>query len=190
MKRIRKILLFPALIVILLSCSHRFEGNVLDLGFYQWNMWIDEGGSAEDPAGNIPSCGWEEFHRGKGKLVRIPALASEHFPEAGEQSVLWFHCRFTLPEQWEHRPILLEFEGLSHRPEVWLNEKNLNPDRTGGMSYQAEVSGSIYYTLDNHLSIRITGKGPGPRGITGTIKVFSTKPSPGPSELSSTLPSP
>jgi len=183
MKISSKVLTAVLLAFFALSCSHHYEGDTLDLGFYQWNMWVEEGKTAQGPEDGIPSCGWEEFNRGKGILVRIPALAGEHFPEAGEQSVLWYHCRFSLPKQWDQRPIRLEFEGVSHLPAVWLNEKALDLVFTGGMSYEADVSGSIYYTRDNHLSVRISGPGPGPRGITGDITVVSTPPSatnPGP----------
>lgn len=173
------------LILLLGSCSHKFAGDNLDLAFYQWNMWVDDqpvNGSGDGPEGpekGIPSCGWEEFNRGKGKLVRIPALGGEHFPEAGKEAVLWYHCRFTLPELWEHRPISIRFEGLSHRPGVYLNEKLLELERTGAMSYEVDVSGSIFYTLDNHLAIRISGEASGPRGITGPVMVVSTPFPPG-----------
>ena len=180
------VILVPMLAAVFLgACSHKFAGDSLDLGFYQWNMWVEDQavtGFEEGPEGKvkgIPSCGWEEFHRGKGKLVRIPALSREHFPEAGEGAVLWYHCRFTLPDLWEHRPITFRFEGLSHSVGVYLNEKLLELERTGAMSYEVEVSGSIFYTLDNHLAIRITGEGPGPRGITGPVMVVSTPPQSG-----------
>ena len=70
------------------SCSHDYDPDTLDLGFYQWNLWYDSSPEGEQP---IPSCGWEELHRGKGKLVRIPALAKDHFREKQEQGVLSYH---------------------------------------------------------------------------------------------------
>ena len=66
------------LIILASSCSHKFDSNVLDLAFYQWNLWPDVEAMKED---GPPSCGWDELHRGNGKLVRIPALVQDHFQD-------------------------------------------------------------------------------------------------------------
>ena len=114
------------------GCSHKYDSNTLDLGFYQWNMWPDAEASADgsSPAATMaPSCGWEDFHRGTGKLVRIPAVAGDHFLEDVPLEVVWFHCRFTLPEMWEHRQIGLNFEGISGAAEVFLNGELVGSNR-------------------------------------------------------------
>lgn len=154
------------------SCSHKFAADILDLDFYQWNLWED---SKPDPVSMLPSCGWEDLHRGMGKLVRIPAPLGDHFPDREASAVFWYHCRFTLPEQWEERRISLLFEEAGPQLGIYLNEVEVGFFQ-GKMSFEVDVTQDIYYTRDNHLSIRISGPPGGSAdsltGITGTIQVI------------------
>ena len=182
--------IFPGLIKLslslvvmsgLFSCSHKYNSDILDLSFYQWNQWPDkeakwQKASAHDPSevlsgklSNPPTCGWEVLHRGNGKLVRIPAVLKDHV------GVSWYHCRFTLPEVWEHRKIVLRFEDAGPEVEVYLNEEFIGFFRDGDTPFELNVTGRIYYTRDNHLAIRITDPFGG-GGITGNITVKSSKP--------------
>ena len=69
-----KVSLAVMALLFLVGCSHKFDSDVLDLDFYQWNLWHDRDGALEDEA---PSCGWEVLHRGNGQLGRIPALIKD-----------------------------------------------------------------------------------------------------------------
>jgi len=159
--------------VLGISCSHKYNAEVQDLNFYQWNLWQDTGA---DPEVKLPTVGWEELHRGKGKLVRIPASIEEHFPDSQGAGVYWYHCRFTIPEQWEERPISLVFEEAGPILNVFLNEQEVGSFQAEQDAFEQDVSESIYYIRDNHLSIRVVcseGLKPGKlSGITGTILVI------------------
>lgn len=161
------------LILSLPSCSHKFEPNVLDLDFYQWNLWYD---TSEGSTIQGPSCGWDDLHRGKGKLVRIPALARDHFQDKHESGVLWYHCKFTLPENWEERKIELQITGAGPGFELFLNEDKIAEFQCGHEMFTMDVSEVIYYTRDNHLAIRITTT-PGDlwaeEGIAGGVVIKS-----------------
>ncbi len=167
-------LLLALSIILMGSCSHKYDPNTLGLDFYQWNLWQDKGPVQED---DLPSCGWDDLHRGKGKLVRIPASLEEHFTDLESSDVFWYHCRFTLPEQWEERTISMFFEEAGPFVEVFLNEKAAGSFRDEEGTYELDVSDVIYYTRDNHLSIRISGAGGDAAmksaGISGTILVKS-----------------
>lgn len=167
--------LFVYLIFLLTaSCSHNYNSDELDLGFYQWNMWPDEQARMDD---QVPSCGWEEFHRGIGKLVRIPATFDEHFGEEENPGVMWFHCRFTLPELWEGRSIHLYVEGAGPLVDVILNEHPVEFHIEKPGPFELNISDQVYYTLDNHLAIKITDPDQGsdlhPFGILGKVVVKS-----------------
>ncbi len=141
------------LLALATSCSHKFDSNVLDLAFYQWNLWPDMEAALDEHA---PSCGWEELHRGTGKLVRIPALAKDHFPGESGLEVYWYHCRFTLPEGWEEREVTLHFEGVGPVTEVFLNQDPVGSHLGEEGEFEIDVSDVIYYTRDNHLAIRVS----------------------------------
>ncbi len=140
------------LLFLVTGCSHKFDSNVLDLAFYQWNLWPDEEAGPED---QLPSCGWEDLHRGMGKLVRIPALARDHFPGDSLAKVYWYHCRFTLPEAWKEKEVTLRFEGVGPVAEVYLNEDPIGTYTGTDGDFDIDVSGIIYHTRDNHLAIRV-----------------------------------
>ena len=113
------------ILTMVLSCNHDFTSDTLDLGTYQWNMWPDteatpgpdslyiEVAEINSIPQNPPSCGWEEFHRGNGNLIRIPAQNKDQFSIDEGAVVTWFHCRHTLPDLWAHRDVTLQFKGVS-----------------------------------------------------------------------------
>ncbi|MEA3460911.1 MAG: hypothetical protein U9R49_03455 [Bacteroidota bacterium] len=167
-------LLISLSIMLMGSCSHKFDSNTLGLEFYQWNLWQD---SEAEPGDDLPSCGWDNFHRGKGKLVRIPASLEEHFPGLENSDVFWYHCRFTLPEQWENKQISLIFKEAGPSVEVFLNEEHVGSYQDEDGAFELDVSNSIFYTRDNHISIRISDAqvetAKKLNGITGTILMKS-----------------
>jgi beta-galactosidase len=183
MNNVPIVLAFSFFTLLFSSCSHHYESDVLDLTTYQWNLWPDTAADWRNdslflPPVNIsnlpenpPTCGWEELHRGIGKLVRVPATVEEHFQgETGRTygisgdytGVSWFHTRFTLPELWENRHILLKFGGARLRVEVYLNEQLVGYDVVNGSAFEVDVTDVIYYVRDNHLAVRITDPGGNP----------------------------
>jgi beta-galactosidase/beta-glucuronidase len=161
------------LLALATSCSHKFDSNVLDLNFYQWNLWPDTDANPEEGG---PGCGWEELHRGTGKLVRIPALVQDHFPGEGGAEVYWYHCRFTLPEHWEDKEVSLRFESVGPFTEVYLNQDPVGSHRGEQGEFEIDVSEVIYYTRDNHLAIKVSlqdgsnGAVPVGAGIAGSVQ--------------------
>jgi hypothetical protein len=175
---------FPVLALFLFSCGHDYEADTLDLGFYQWNFWADSKDlvSGDLQSEHSPSCGWEEFHRGVGKLVRVPAISGDHF-DADFTGVVWFHARFTLPELWAGRDIAIDFGGINGNAQVYLNERLVGAYPASDSAYNLDVTGKIYYVRDNHLSVRIADQRPGMAGFSGNVSVKSTPlPTPDQSE--------
>ena len=145
--------LISMLAIFAVACSHKYDSNTLDLTFYQWNKWHDESaheGNALDY--HPPSMGWEAFDRGVGELVRIPSPVEER------GGVAWYHCRFTLPEEWKDTPIFLVFEGVAPVADVYLNEILVGKVRHAELPVEMEVTEPVNYTLDNHLAIRVIWK--------------------------------
>ena len=145
-------------LILLSGCSHSYNSNTLGLDFYQWNLWHDT-----------------EAVRGMGILVRIPAPLDTYFPDRGDSSVFWYHCRFSLPEVWKGRPVSLIFEQAGPKVQLFLNQEAAGSfeDREGPV--ELDVSDIIYHTRDNHLCIRVSQSGPGRMqlsdGVTGNIVV-------------------
>lgn len=176
-----RIITIGFVLILTLQCSHKYNSNELDLSFYQWNMWAGDLVSGHDITSEPapPGCGWEEFNRGVGKLVRIPATFDTHFSDMENRGVLWYHCRFTLPELWEARTIHLAFEGAGPGVDLFLNEKLVESHMGNDTSFEINISEQVYYTRDNHLAIKVTdtepGSNPGAFGIMGKIVVKSSE---------------
>lgn len=169
---LRASMIMVLIIPMLISCKHVYESDELDLSFYQWNQWPDEEVVlSKESNDNPPSCGWDVLHRGNGSLVRIPATIE------GYKGVSWYHCRFTLPELWASKDIILMFDGAGPEVEVYLNEIFVGNYYGNNEPFDLDVTGTIYYTLDNHLAIRITDP-EGGGGMTG-ILVVKSKEAPG-----------
>ena len=172
--------IIPGLLLfsVLISCSHDYDSDTLDLGKYQWNMWPEmelQTGPGE-LAANEPSCGWDVLHRGMGKLVRIPATLEPSFKPEEQSSVSWFHCRHTLPELWAEREISLKFEGVSQEAEVYLNGELVGAFPGKDTPYTIDITDKVYYVRDNHLVVRVYDPNPASCGISGNILVVSTPP--------------
>lgn len=171
-KLVYLLLILP--IVLAASCSHKYNSDILGLEFYQWNLWEDTGAKNGN---DLPSCGWDDLHRGMGVLVRIPAAIEEHFNDVQDSDVYWYHCRFTLPEQWEGRAISLVLEGAGPHIKLFLNQEAVGSFQNADETFELDVSELIYYTRDNHLAIRVSkihGDMQGKlNGITGSVLVKS-----------------
>jgi len=106
-------------------------------------------------------------------------MAADHIPEKQATGVLWYHCRFTLPENWEERIISLEIKGAAPEVGLFLNEEQIVGYQGNEYSYEIDVSDRIYYTRDNHLvvMIRTMDEADWNRvGISGGILVKSKLP--------------
>lgn len=161
------------MLLLLASCSHDYTSDRLDLGSYQWNLWIDEQAKGtDDPPPHVPSCGWEDMERGVGKLVRIPALAEEHF-SGGVKGPAWYHVRFTLPEIWDGSSVSIRFEAVKGDLELYLNGELAGAHPPTDSSYSLDLTGKIYYVRDNHMSLRIHGAGRDSTGIAGKVLLKS-----------------
>ncbi len=177
-----KVLLIGFVLLSTLSCSHKYNSSELDLSYYQWNMWAGDEipGSVGSSEPAPPACGWEEFNRGVGNLVRIPASFESQFSVEENNGVLWYHCRFTLPELWEARTIHLAFENVGPDVDLFLNEKFVESHKGDHTSFELNITNQVYYTRDNHLAVKVIdsglGSNPGAFGIMGNIVVKSSAP--------------
>jgi hypothetical protein len=191
---------------------------VRDLSGQEWNLWLDEKASWEnDPPylppvdiekidANPPTGGWKELRAGPGIGVTLPATVEEYFwGREGDPSgdngditgVSWFTTTFEAPEELEGRRIVLDFESVRMRAEVYVNEKLAGYDLVYGTPFRVDITDQVEIGAGNFLAVRITdpngnftwkdfGKfewgsattppGHGFGGITGPVKLVATDP--------------
>ncbi len=168
-----------------LSAPGRFERELTGPG---WTLRLDEKAEWKNDKvilppfelGNVPvnppTGGWEELDRMTGKRVTAPGTVEEHFwgfngnpvGIAGDfRGVSWWSVEFTLDPALRGKRILLDFESVNLRAEVFLNRKLVGYDVIGNTPFEVDATNAARFDSVNRLDIRITdpvGAEPGPGG--------------------------
>jgi beta-galactosidase len=193
----------------------RYEKDISDL---EWRLWLDKDAEWKNDTlhlppidlsklpVNAPTSGWESLEKGMGKSVRVPATVEEHFwHENGNDygvagnyvGVSWFVTSFDLPQDLAKKRILLDFESVRLRAEIYVNRKLAGYDLITGTPFQVDITPFVKLGERNQLAVRITdpngnfdwrdvqtyrwGKyltppSHGFGGITGRVKLVATDP--------------
>ena len=96
--------------------------------------------------------------------VRIPhdAMLAEPRTEdsPGGHNIGWFACRdyeyikrFTPPAEWQDKTVILEFEGVYHNAEVWLNGEKLVFWPYGYSNFYVDLTGHLHFGAENELNV-------------------------------------
>ena len=56
---------------------------------------------------------------------------------------LWYRCRFTVPELWAGRNLLLHFGAVDHRCEVFVNRRSVGSHTGGYLPFSFDITGAI-----------------------------------------------
>ena len=76
---------------------------------------------------------------------------------------------FSLPEDDARYSFLLEFEGVYHRCEVFLNGEKLGDNRSGYIGFTLDCTGRLRFGADNHLRVSVVNSDqPNSRWYSGT----------------------
>jgi len=148
-----------------------------ELSGYDWTLWLDRAADWKHdrvylppvdlsavPV-NPPTCGWTDYRILAGKPVSVPGTVEEYFwdangnpvGEAGDyRGVSWWGTSFTLDRALEGKRILIAFDSVVLRAEVFVNEKLIGYDVIGNTPFEADITGAVTFSGENRLDIRIT----------------------------------
>ncbi|MFC1693030.1 glycoside hydrolase family 2 protein [Candidatus Latescibacterota bacterium] len=189
---------------------------VTELSGGSWKLWLDKKAEWTDddvymppvdistlPV-NPPSCGWDEYDRMCDKIVAVPGTVEEHFwgangnpiGIAGDyRGVSWWSTTFTLDPALRGKRIIISFDSVNLRAEVFVNRKLAGYDVIGNTPFDVDVTDAVIFGGENRLDVRITdpvgnftwedndlcrwGKNRVPAvhgygGITGCVKLTAT----------------
>ena len=110
---------------------------------------------AFDPAEVGHSSGWANgnWPESHSERVQVPALWNVSFPDA--EGVGFYRKVFDLPPGWEGKAVLLHFEGVSYRADVWLNGRLAGTHMGGYTPFTLDVTQSISSRSPNELIVRV-----------------------------------
>lgn len=149
-----------------------------DLTRQQWKIILDESAQWQnDPLYlppvdiaklpvNIPSGGWEMLETSTNVVTTtLPATVEEYFwgkrgstfgVTGNYLGVSWFTTTFTVPQTLRGKRIVLYFESVRFRAEVFVNKQLVGYDIVNSTPFTVDITEAVHYGTVNHLAVRIT----------------------------------
>ena len=148
-----------------------------DLSGYGWKLWLDQEAEWADdiiympPVGvstlpvNPPTCGWDKLDDVTDKVVHVPGTVEEHFWGANGniigiggdyRGVSWWSTTFTLNNTLRGKRIIIDFDSVNLRAEVFVNHKLVGYDVIGNTSFEVDATNAVMFAGENRLDVRIT----------------------------------
>ncbi|MFC1551417.1 glycoside hydrolase family 2 protein [Candidatus Latescibacterota bacterium] len=117
---------------------------------------------------NPPSCGWDAFPKTPSKTVAVPGTVEQHYwsengnpvGRAGDyRGVSWWSSSFHADGSLEGKRILIAFESVNLRAEVYVNRKLAGYDIIGNTPFEVDITDEVRLGAENRLDVRITDPG-------------------------------
>jgi beta-galactosidase len=186
----------------------------VDLSGRGWLLWHDKQANWENdelffpqpdisrlPV-NAPTGGWQVLNPSRGKDVAVPGTVEEYLQEVGGpegdlMGVSWWYRTVVIPASSSPRCIILRFESVRMRAEIYVNSKLVGYDLVGNTPFEIDLTRVARPGETIQLAVRITDPGgnfdwrdgntikwgnvqvPGSHGfggITGRVKLISFDP--------------
>jgi beta-galactosidase/beta-glucuronidase len=85
----------------------------------------------------------------------------------GEDNVIWYERKFTLPADWNNRDIVLHFGAVDWHAEVWVNDIKIGSHSGGYTPFHFTITPYLHGSGDQKLQVRVwdpVDRGYQPRG--------------------------
>lgn len=150
---------------------------VQDLSNQDWRMWLDKAAPwvqdrlyappvdvATLPV-NLPTGGWAALAGAEGKTVHLPATVEQYYWGLNGNSfglsgnylgVSWFSTRLAVPAALQGQRVVLRFESVRFRAEVFVNQQLAGYDLVNSTPFEIDVTKLLRYGQANEVAVRIT----------------------------------
>lgn len=154
------------------------EGRIVrDLSANNWKIWLDTAAewkndklyappvSLQSLPVNPPVGGWQKLKGTQGKTVKLPATVEEFYWGQNKNSfgvsgnylgVSWFSTSIHIPVSDKGKRIMLHFESVRFRAEIYINEKLAGYDLVTGTPFEVDITNYVTYGALNSIAVRIT----------------------------------
>lgn len=175
------------LVFLIFGCSFLIFSPLFASGRYTqslngsgWRLWMDRRAEWKNdvlflPAEvrdvarlpvNAPTIGWERLYATPEALaVSVPGTVEEYLttvrePHPEDQSgVSWWVREVLIPKQVEGRRVLINFESVRMRAEVYLDGRLVAYDIVGESPFSADITPFVRCGQRQHLAVRVTHPG-------------------------------
>lgn len=166
----------PALVLFTTSAAcfaHAEVRHDIDLSGRGWNLWFDREAQWKDdtlyfptPAVaelpvNLPTGGWNALGGVNAMAVSVPGTVEEYLqqkpgPEGDLVGVSWWWRTVTLPAANSPRTVLLRFESIRLRAEVFVNRHLAAYDVVGNSPLEVDISKWVRPGESCEIAVRVT----------------------------------
>jgi hypothetical protein len=150
---------------------------VQDLSAHDWHLWLDPAApwahdrlyappvSISQLPVNQPTGGWAALGTAEGKTVHLPATVEQYywgqngnaFGLSGNYlGVSWFSTWLTVPTALQGQRVVLRFESVRLRAEVFVNQQLASYDLVNSTPFEIDITKLVRYGQANELAVRIT----------------------------------
>ncbi len=147
-----------AVLALPAPCSAAGGRVEVDLSGRGWRLWHDKQAAWQQdelffPAPDIsklpvnpPTGGWEVLNADRGREVFVPGTVEEYLqevagPEGDLTGVSWWYRTVVIPAASSPRRVLLRFESVRMRAEVYADGKLVGYDLVGNTPFEVDLSG-------------------------------------------------
>ncbi len=143
-----------------------------------WKLWLDHAADWNNddvymppvdigalPV-NPPTCGWDNLDEMCDRIVNVPGTVEEHFwgeiggaiPDVGGDyvGVSWWSTNFRLDPDLKGKRIIIRFESVNLRAEVFVNRKLVGYDVIGSAQFEVDATDAVIFGGENRIDVRIT----------------------------------
>ena len=138
-----------------------------------WKLWLDKAAAWENDKlflppvdlaalpKNAPTGGWESLNAKNGMPVSVPGTVEEYtWDEVGDyKGVSWWWRDVSIPESAKGKRVILQFESVRLRAEVFLNSELVCYDLIGNTPFEADITDKVKAGEQNRLAVRVTDPG-------------------------------
>lgn len=176
---LRPVTLLTFLVAALPLIIHAAPGDdrvVIDLTGSGWRLWHDARAEwANDPLHfpapapeslpvNPPTAGWEALNGPDSVAVSVPGTVEEYLqrvtgPDGDLKGVSWWSRSVVIPAASTRRTLLLRFESVRHRAEVFVNRKLAGYDLVGNSPFEVDLSRFAQPGERCEIAVRVTDPG-------------------------------
>lgn len=130
-------------------------------------------------------AGWRQLNLPHDWSIEGPFAKTNQTGGAGgflPSGVVWYRKHFTLPKTDAGKRVSIEFDGVMHNSDVWINGHHLGHRPNGYVSFAYPLTGHIHFGGDNVIAVRCdTSEQPASRwyaggGIYRQVRLVVTDP--------------
>lgn len=147
-----------------------------DLSGHGWSLWHDKAAAYLDDELHLPpvdlarlpapapTVGWDRLGEVSTIQARVPGTAEEFLqtipgPVGDITGVTWWSRRIQIPTFDKGARLLLRFEAVRQRAEIFLNRKLVGYDMIGNTPFEVDISSAAKSGESAELAVRITDVG-------------------------------